>query len=129
MTINFFFQSLFQRTTPAAAMDPVTVPLAGALLATGVIGGGALIESTEHLHPHYWDWDGARNDVKRDLSGRPYDSFSGRLTVDDDYRLRMLEVRMRAHGFAIAPSQPLYCTLAPEMCDMYHCGAWKCCCC
>lgn len=36
------------------------------------------------------------------------------------YRLRMLEVRMRAHGFAIAPSQPLYCTLAPEMCDMYH---------
>ena len=35
-------------------------------------------------------------------------------------RLRLLEVRMRAGGFAIAPSQPLYCTLAPQMCDMYH---------
>ena len=35
-------------------------------------------------------------------------------------RLRLLEVRLRAGGFAIAPSQPLYCTLAPEMCDAYH---------
>jgi hypothetical protein len=88
LEISFFSSSV---VFGDLAMDPVTVPLAGALLATGVIGGGALIESTEHLHPHYWDWDGARNDVKRDLSGRPYDSFSGRLTVDDDYRLRMLE--------------------------------------
>ena len=35
-------------------------------------------------------------------------------------RLRAVEVRMRAAGFGIAPSQPLYCTLAPEMCDAYH---------
>jgi hexosaminidase len=35
-------------------------------------------------------------------------------------RLRTLEVRLRAAGFGIAPSQPLYCTLAPDMCDAYH---------
>ena len=35
-------------------------------------------------------------------------------------RLRTQEERMRDGGYALAPSQPLYCKRKPEMCDHYH---------
>lgn len=34
--------------------------------------------------------------------------------------MRKVEAQMRAMGFVVTPTQPLYCTLNPEMCDQYH---------
>ena len=31
-----------------------------------------------------------------------------------------VEAQMRAMGFVVTPTQPLYCALNPEMCDQYH---------